>query len=287
MNLRINETAGPLSGLPKHWIKYLANRHGNGYVFDGAGEHSEIIPIEVFDPIKIKKYLNDENNLAVIGKIENEPIFMITKHTQYERKFRIFEVKVGTGTYDSRGQRIRASRRYKVEDSYTINEVVDIIDRLFQSKEIDFSKMVLQVITKDPVRKIKTQERSAIKQSPDDPLKQRTDSWNTSHPSNSQLNRAAKYADIKKPRLDARIEKEREKIKKQLNDVIDSTLDKLIDDAKKGSTYYVNKESLGKQLTNSLNINNIVVLAKAYSLFNYVNEHPTKISTELKRMNIK
>ena len=288
MNNLIFEAAGPFAKLPKHWIKYLASRYGKGqgYGQDMAGEHSIITPIKEFDPGKIKKALKDKNNLAIIGRVQGKPLFMIAQHYAQSTKFNIFETTPGEGHYESKGLIVRrGGRRYRihVHDSYNINEVVDIIDKLFQEKQLDFSGLTIEAISKDPVRGGLVQQR---RQSASivDPLYTEPSRWSSSLPSKSQLERGKKYAAIKRPKLDASVDVEKQKIKDQINNVIDGVLDNVIKDVKKGYTFSVDKKSFAEKMVYAIDLSGIQRLAKAYSALgsDYDRKSPAEMARELK-----
>ena len=288
----INEAAGALAGLPKHWIKYLAERWGKnaGYAGEMAGEHSTITPIKQFDPGKIKKALKDKENLAVIGRVDGEPLFMITPHHTQETKFSIFEVKPGEGRYDSKGvttYRGRRSRRIRTADSYNINEVVDILDQLFQAEGKDFKGMTIEAISKDPTRKAKAEQRQVYKNLPSDPLysEEPEYQWRERAPSKAQIERGKKYSALKRPKLDAQIETEKQKIKDQINNVIDGVLDGIIKDVKRGYTGSVDKSTFARKMVDVIDIAGIQRVARAYSALgsDYDRKSPTTMAKELKQ----
>lgn len=295
MQTQIFEAAGSLTGLPKHWIKYLAERRGKGtgYGRDLGGEHSVITPIENFDPVKIRKALKDENNLAIIGKINNEPLFMIAPHYDFQTKYHFFETTPKEGYYDSfsKGIRSQSSKRSfnrRQQDSFTLNEVIDLVDQMIQNKNDDFSDLTIEAISKDPERQEKIKQRVSsanIK----DPLHADSDSyWGIKYPNISQRQRAKKYAELKQPKLDARIETEKQKIKTQINSALDKIIDKVIDNVKRGYTFNVNKSAIATQLAKELNLSSLEQLTKAYSAIDtsYSSKHPEEIYKELKRTNI-
>lgn len=292
MNTEIFEAAGPLGGLPKHWIKYLANRWGknSGYSGDMAGEHSTVTPIKQFDPGKIRKALKDSNNLAVIGKVDGEPLFMITPHHTQTTKFSIFEVKPGEGYHHSKGvttYRGGRSRRSRTSDSYNINEVVDILDQLFQAEGKDFKGMTIEAISKDPTRKAKAEQRQVYKNLPSDPLysEEPEYQWRERNPSKAQIERGKKYGALKRPKLDAKVEAEKQKIKDQINDVIDGVLDGIIKDIKRGYASSFDKATFARKMADAINIAGIQNVARAYNALgsDYDRKQPIQMAKELKQ----
>lgn len=291
MNIQqLFEGVGVLAGLPKHWIKYLANRWGKGYNYGDklAGEHSAITPIKGgFDPGKIKKALKDPNNIGVIGRVEGKPLFMIVVHDSKTTKYRFFEVAKGEGYHDSKGVSSyggRRSRRSNVADSYNMNEVIDVADQLGQN--LDLAKLTIEAISKDPEREELVKKRREYKNLPDDPLYQATpDRWSSPSPTIAQRKRAKKYAEIKRPALDARIDSEVQKIKDQMGAALDKALETMIKNVKEGNTYSVNKSNLASAIAGAINTYGIENLAKAYSAVNikYSDKAPLDVSRELKR----
>jgi len=293
MNIqKINEGAGPLAGLPKHWIKFLTNKYDNKqYGKELAGEHSNFVKLkgEGLNPGWIKHALKDTNNLAVIGKVDNEPIFMIAKGDTTTTKYNIFEVTKGQGRYDSKGLSYsrgggRGRRRYITSDSYTMNEIIDIIDKMSQGKS--FENMEVYSISKDPERNKKVDTRLSQK-APIDPLYVKTPENRYSDPSPNvaQRERAKKYSSLKRPKIDAELDKEVDKIKDQVINVLDKAIEKFIQDVKNGYTFSVNKETLGRNITNAIDITGISKLAHAYSAIktDYSSNKPNEIAQELKK----
>lgn len=263
----INEGAGPLSGLPKHWIQYLTQRYGKGYGGnDMAGEKSIITPIKRFDGGYVKKALKDKNNIAVIGKTDGEPLFMIASHDNYQTKYRIFEVTKSEGTYNAKGTSFRKGGRrgrYVTRDAYTIGEIVDIIDKMFGDK--DASNLTVEAISIDPERAGKIKSRREEK-NPIDPLYQDAKpTYGDAAPNLAQKQRANKWADKKRPLLDAKMDAEVKKMKEKINSVLDTALDKAMIDVKKGRSYSINKETLGKAILAQVDLTPILNLSQAYS----------------------
>lgn len=293
MNIQqLFEGVGALAGLPKHWIKYLANRWGKGYNYGDklAGENSAIAPIKGgFDPGKIKKALKDPTNIGVIGRVDGEPLFMIAVHDSKTSKYRFFEVQKGEGYHDSKGVQTYRGRRSRsrssVADSYNMNEVIDIADKLGQN--LDLSRLTVDAITKDPKREELVKKRREYVNTPDDPLYRpptgRT--WGDPSATPAQKKVAKKYAELKRPKLDARIDTEVNKIKDQMGTVLDKALENMIKNVKQGNTYSVNKKTLAEDIARAIDTVGIERLAAAYSAIKteYSDKTPLQISKELKR----
>jgi len=278
MNKEINEAAGALGGLPKHWIKYLAERYGKGAGgVDMAGEKSIVTPIKRFDGGYVKKALKDENNIAVIGRYEGKPLFMIAKHDRTSSKFRIFEVTVGSGNYYAKGSTYYTGRRRRhshTADAYNMNEIIDVIDKMFTDND-DPSKLTVEAISKDPERASKIKTRREQK-SPTDPLDQGPKpSYGDPSPNAAQRKRSKDWANKKRPILDSKMDNEVKKMKDKINDVLDTSLEKVIADVKKGYSYGLSKEALGKAILAQVDLNPIIKLAQGYStLGNDYNSNP-------------
>jgi len=282
---QLNEAAGALAGLPKHWINFLVAKWGKGYSSgDLAGEHSISTPLKYFDPGKIKKALKDKTNLAVIGKIDEQPIFMIAPHSYYNTKYYIFEVTKGEGSNDAKGVRSHSGRRgrSKTSDAYTMNEVVDIIDKMLENQ--DFSGLKLEAISKDPEREKLVKQRQEYKRG-EDPLYTEKTKWNDPPPSIAQRKRSEAYASIKRPKLDARIDNEVNKMKSQISNVLDSALQEIIKKVKAGNTYDLDKQKLGQQIMAAVDVSGIQRLAAAYSAIDtrYSSDQPYKVAKKLKQ----
>jgi hypothetical protein len=171
-----------------------------------------------------------------------------------------------------------------------MNEVVDILDRIFQAQNLDYSGLTVEAISKDPIRKEKLEKRSKYPKDYDDPLYSYPpeSSWSRQSPSASQSARAKKYADLKRVKLDTNIEKEKQQLKTQLNNIIDNVIDKVIADVKAGRVYSVDKVGVAQKIASTLNLNNIQRLAKAYNTTEtkYSMKHAADIARELKKSNL-
>lgn len=279
------------SGLPKHWIKYLALRWGKGYTSsrpDMAGDNSTVVQLKVFDPGKIKKALNDINNVAIIGRVSGEPVFMIARNYYKPTKYSIFEVTPGNGQFGAKGSTNYTRRgRKSTNDAYSLNEMVYTLDQLFQDQGKSFSGLTLDIISIDQERFEKANKRRQYKNSGKDPLKPEIGAYST-HPSIAQKERSKKYAEIKRPELDKKIEKEVENIKNQMSIALDKALESLIKNVKEGNTYSVNRTNIAANIANAINTQGIERLAKAYSAINvkYSDKSPTEISRDLKRSGV-
>lgn len=77
-------------------------------------------------------------------------------------------------------------------------------------------------------------------------------------------------------------------MKTQLNNIIDSVIDKVIADVKAGRVYSVDKVGVAQKIASTLNLNNIQRLAKAYNATEtkYSMKHAADIARELKKSNL-
>jgi len=265
MNTQIFEAAGSLGGLPKHWIKYLAERWGKGYNDNMAGEKSIITPLKKFDGGNINKALKDKNNIGVIGRIDGKPLFLIVKHDEYQTKYRVFEVSKGEGRHDAHGQRYyRGGRRGRsvTSDAYTMGEVIDIVDMMYSKyPEAD---LTAESISVDPERGEKSKGRRERKSVTDPLYRANRNKWEDPYPNIAQTQRAKNWAEKKRPILDAKMEEEAKKMKDKINAVIDDALDKALANVKRGYSYDLNKDTLGKAILAQVDMNPLVKLADGY-----------------------
>jgi hypothetical protein len=273
------EAAGSLAGLPKHWIKYLTSEMG----YRLGGEKSEITKLKQFHPWQIRNALKDENNLAVIGRIDGEPLFMITRHYDYEIKYHFFETTPGEGYHDSKGERSYYGRRgQRVKDSYTMNQVIDIVDQMAQDKT--FENLTIESISKDPERKEKIEKRRQIKNI-EDPLKKLSDRWSKS-PSPRQEERAKKYVELKKPKIDKKLEEKKEKIKNQILNSFEEAFAKIEDDIKSGYTFKIDKKNIGNTLLSKIDISELYKIADAYGTITGYSRDPVEVSKKIKKLGL-
>jgi len=284
----INEAAGALAGLPKHWIKFLVARHGKEYGQDMAGEHSKTTRLKGgINPGWIKHALKDPNNMAVIGRKDGQPIFMIAKHENKTTRFRFFEVEKSEGNYDSKGSSYRTGGRrrghYVTSDSFTIAEVIDIIDKMMTDQA--FEDLYVESITKDPERDTRRKYRSELRGKKEDPLAASKNYYGEYSQNVATRERAKKYSAMKKPIIDAKVDAEVQKIKDQVASVLDGVLKKIVEDAKRGYTHSVTKSTLASNLANALDISGLSNIAAAYSAVktDYSSDKPHVMAKNLKK----
>jgi len=271
---KLFESSKALSGLPKHWIKYLANRYGTGAIADLAGKHSELIPLKKFEKGLVSKMVKDENNLAVIAKLDNAPIFMIAQHPEKSTKYLFFTTQEGKGYYDNfahtywgaGGRRGRGDRQTK-KDDFLFDEIYQFISDM--QKDMSFDDLQVYAITKDPHRKKIGQERHIAHLVNKDPLEvpaKNDVTWHAPPMSVSQKERTQKYADSKKEKIDKRLDMEIQKIKVQISIELDNALSKITEDIRKGYTWKLDKKSMGQELLNKVNLDSISKLAELYKV---------------------
>jgi hypothetical protein len=281
MNTRkLHEAAGPLAGLPKHWTEFLTSRWGKPIGQNMAGEHSQTIKLPKFDPKVIRKALKDENNLAVIGKKEGQPLFMISKHDQ-GNKYYFFEAEKSEGMRGAKGMGYYSGRRrrhYNYDDKYTLDEIISVVDAM--KGDTTFDDLEIFAITKDPKRNEIIKGRQAAK-SVQDPL-EKGPYYSDVNP--AQTERAKKYANIKRPKLDARIDSEGKRIKMQINNVVDEAIAKIIDNVKNGYTFSVSPSALASEIAKRIDFSRIQNLAQGYSAIRAdFNAKPAEMAQKLKR----
>lgn len=281
---KLFESSKALAGLPKHWIKYLANRYGSRGAADLAGKNSEIIPLKAFQKSEVSKTLKDENNLGIVGKIGKSPIFMIAKHPDKTTRYLFFKEKEGEGRYNSYGwTRRKGGRRsnFTYEDDFTFDEVYDIIKKM--QEDISFDDLNIYAITKDPYR-MSTSRKRYQERLKKDPLYSEPAGFQNNTPSEKQTEIAKKYANIKRQKLDKRLNFEIEKIKTQISDELDKAFEKIINDIKKGYTWNLDKKEIGQKILRDINIDTILKLANVYDALNvdYSGETPIGILNKLR-----
>ncbi len=154
----------------------------------------------------------------------------------------------------------------------------------------DFSNVTIETITRDPVRGQKIESRGKLKNIVDPLVPSGYQSYNNKpfiSPKQKEL--IKKYAATKRPKLDERVNKEIEVIKKRVAETIDSALAKTVDDVKKGYSFNVDKKSLGEKIVAQINLEPLRRLADAYSTLelNYNQEDtPGEIARKLKRLGL-
>lgn len=281
---RLNEDAGPLAGLPKHWIKYLTARYGKGYPGYGmAGENSKTEKLPRFEGKFIKKALKEPMNMAILGKKEGQPMFMISKHDEKSTKFYFFEVEKGKGRHDAKGYTYYGGGRRgrpHYADYYSIDEIMDIVDKMKGDKA--FADLEVFAISQDAKRAEKVKARSQEREV-QDPLYSNPNAYSP-NPTPAQIKRAKTYSSIKRPKLDARVESEVNKVKAQVSEAIDKALEKAIADMKKGYSWSVSNKAIADSVSKAINIAGLERLAKAYSAIQAdYSPNPTKMAKDLKQ----
>jgi hypothetical protein len=287
------EAVNPLHGLPKHWIKYLTERYGKqpGYYYgkELAGESSHVQELPKFDAPTIRNAFKDENVIAIIGRKEGEPLFMIVHHYEKITKYQIFEVTPGRGRYDSKMKgyyRGRSSR--DKDDDYTMPEIMEILNQMVADK--NFANVTVESITKDPVRGQKIEARGKLRSIVDPFAPESYDTYNKKpHASPKQKELIKKYAAAKHPKFDEKVNKEVEEIKKQVMQTIDAALVKTIQDVKKGYTFSIDKKTLGEQIVAKINLEPLRKLASAYSALQTswgTEDKPGDVASKLKQLGL-
>lgn len=273
------------TGLPNHWIKFLVDRYGSGYFTGAAGEHSKVTKLKQFHPWQIRNALKDSDNIAVIGRIDNEPVFMITKHEDYATKYRIFEVSKDRGSFGSKKDWNTSGRA----DSFTMNQIIGVIDEMLHNKT--FENLTIESISKDPERAEIASKRSEHKKE-QDPLEITKEKgyWGTvEHPSISQRERLKKYKELQELKLESKLKKQKAYIKSELNKHFDKAFDEIANNIRSGYTYNVDTRSLGQKLAKYIDVEELNKLAKAYSILDrsLYNKHIKDVIKVIKDLNLK
>lgn len=256
------EAINPLVGLPRHWIAFLTEKYGKNAYSNAelAGEKSSVEELKTTNMWEVKDALKDENILAVIGRIEAKPFFMIAKDPQKQIKYLLFETLPGKGRYDSQSSYIR----YAKSDSFTLNEILDIIKKL--KGDEDFSTMTLEKISRDPERKGKAEVRTTLRNIKDPYISSGTDYAKRPYTTPKQKEIIKKYAEKKFPNLNDKLSEEIEKLKKQAGHALEYTLASVIKDIKQGYSYSIDRKRIGESIASQLNTEGLQKLAKAYSV---------------------
>jgi len=279
------KAVNPLHRLPKHWIKYLAERYGKiiGYYKELAGENSDVKELPTFDVPTIRNALKDDNVIAIIGRKEGEPIFMLTRHYEKSSKYMIFEVEPGRGKYNS-----KKSKYYAKNDDFTIQEIMDIIEEMIADK--NFENITIETISIDTKRIQKAEYRTKLR-SIIDPYQPIGYEPYDKRPllTTKQRDLIKKYAEVKRPKLDKKLEEEIEKIKKKIIDNINQSLSSIENDIKKGYTYNITKRTIGDLISRNLDTTPLERLASAYGIFSLSyssKDKPGDIANKLKLLDL-
>lgn len=280
---KLNEAAGPLRGLPKHWITYLTARNGKTYGIDMAGEKSPVKELSELSVKGIKTALKDKEMLAIIGRKDGAPVFMIAPHGGMTTKFRIFETEPGRGNYDSKGSTYWSGRRSRrTEDYYTAEQILDIVKDML--KDASLSGISVEVIGKDKAREEVFKQRRATN-NVEDPLYTKPDQWGQAPVTAAKSKRAKKYTSLKKSKLDTKVDFEKQKLKTQIINALDEALDKAIMDMKNGYSWHMNADELSKDIMKNVNLRSIQALASQYSAVSgYGSDDPYAVYKKLKEV---
>lgn len=290
------EAVNPLQGLPKHWIKYLAERFGRAE-FSSAGkllggEGSKVKELAKFDTSNIKEALKDDNVLAVIGRMEADPLFMIAKHYKKSTRYLFFETKPGKGFYDTKStdDYVNYGRRkgYDYNDDYSLQEIFQVLEKI--KGDSDFSNITVESIAKDPKRSEKVDTRYKIKNIVDPYAVPGYKAYSDiPYATSKQKDIIKKYASIKRPKLDAKVDEEVKKIKERVASTIDAALVKTITNVKQGYSFSVDKRSLGEEILKQVNLSPLLKLADAYKALETTwseEDKPGDVARKLKQLGL-
>jgi hypothetical protein len=286
------EAINPLQGLPKHWIKFLTEKHGkqlgSTYGKDMAGENSHVEELRTTKIWEIKDVLKDDNILAVIGRLEAKPLFMAAKHDGSDRQYYMFEVTPSSGRHSSKSVRRYNTRsgRSPLVDHYSLKDVLSVIEEL--KGDTDFSGITFEKISKDPERGSKIEKR-LISNKPTDPYESPGTTGYSKSPLTTpkQKEIIKKYGELKRKKLDIKVDEEIEKIKNQVVAAIPGALATAISSVKRGYSYNISNVSIAKEIAQKINIDNLTTLAQAYRTLelNYSDTtKPSDVAANLKKL---
>jgi len=304
----LNEDLGTLQkfNLPQNLIQKIVGQHG--YLSKVGGRESTISIID--DPTNYKNLLNSlkDDFTVVIISVNGEAKYLFQRES--ERKFNMFEIEVARKEEEAKLKRKKESderekqrklereqrekeqnqnlseARRRVEyhepggiGSYSVKDIIEKIKKL----EGEGAEVLVEIIGGDPERSKKIEKRRQMRMG-EDPLYIETRYY--SAPSQSQQTRYKKYTTKKRLEIDKKIEAEKDKLRNQIIDNFDETIDSVIKSLRQGYSWYAKKDEIGKKLLDNVDLTSFKKLAAAYDAIEPGSQKgdSAKASRELKKL---
>ena len=293
----LNEDLGNLKqfkGLPEEWIVSLfGDKRNSGRE---VGRDSEIEKIIDFKNYKILlKALKQDDFKAALVTIKGIIEYMITSISP--NKFLVYSAKktdsrkkqvikeYGEIEYISilnerhGGRSRRPSYRSYEDGQYAEMSVPDIskfLEKIESEGSIEFF-----IIKKDLDRFKLSRERYQTKSISDPLYKEPDDYYNRA--SLSQNKRQRLYGEKKKAELDKEIDDVIDKLKEKVIENIDTALEKTLEDIRKGYTWNIDPDAIGKSILKGVSLSGLKRFGEAYKAI--VDLNPVESSKKLKQLN--
>lgn len=298
----LNEELGTLKKfqLPQYLIDKIIRGPG-GWTAERAGRESDVEEIE--NPGDYKNLLKTLKDPFNSGIISVDGIAKYFFYRESERKFKLYDIEEIRNHEEQKLQRKREreerekQRRLEIE---TQNE--NLNERRFHNYDpgdkgnystqglAEFIKNLegdvkVELIRSDEKREEKMKSRYEKRTSEIDPLEQPRSGY-TRDISKSQKERFKKYSAKKKIKVAKDLQEAKENLKKQIVDNLDKALEEIIDDVKRGYTFNISRDHMGKEIMSNVNLKEISELAELYSALKAeygASMDPVEVSKLMKR----
>lgn len=284
----LNEDLGnlqPFKDIPEEWKNRLLK---TGYM---GGRNSEVIELPANIDYKILlKHLKNENFLMCFIKIDGKTEYMIepvstNKFKLKQAKWEYSVKKKRKEEEDRRRDEVNEGyRRPRYHDPAEIGELsVPAIQKWLVGLKEQYDDVRFFVILNDIDRKNKVLNRSNLRGSNMDPLKKSP--WSSSEITGSQANRYSIYTEKKRAQLDKEFDKVLEKMKQQVIDNFDKSMEKVIEDMRKGYSWGVNTDSIGKAILKGVDLSEFKKFVEAYDAIEpNAQGNPIEASKKIKKL---
>lgn len=275
----LNENMGNLArfNLPRRIIQKIMNYGG----WDKPGQGSEVNVIEVpNDPKKFSKVLNQQGFAAGIISVDGEPKYFFRRES--ERKFELFDLdsirKYERDEYERKMERKREREERERKSQESQNENLNERRRGYYNYDpglkgsysgqglAEFIQglegdVTVELIGYDKPGAELRKSRSEIRQKEIDPLDPEA-GWGGA--SQSSEERYKKYATKKRLQIDKSVEDIKADVKEKILDNFDKVMDDIIDNLRRGYSWYGKPKELGEKLVQGVDLSKLEDLAAAY-----------------------
>jgi len=262
--------------LPKDLLKKIITDPG----YRAAGKDSVVDIVD--NPKDYQKLLKDLKNEFVAGIISADGIAKFFFVRSSERKFHVYNIELARSKEEEKRKRDEERKQRDLERQkqneglnegrsrrgyYGSYDPSDMGEYSTQSLS-DFIKKMEGEVTVELIRK--DLEREKIKQGrfelrkKEDPLDAGGDKTYSRTSSISQKKRYDKYSSKKRIEIDKKIDEVKEGLKDQINNNFDKAMDKLIEDLRKGYSWYADPKSIGEALLKGVDFSKLKNIAAAY-----------------------
>jgi len=298
----LNEDLGnlkPFADLPPEWKKELLDRYKKG----GQNSKVELVPWDLDYKAFLSK-LKDSNFEVAFVKKDGKTSFSIRRDPKASTKFRMERLE---GLYsETKKQREKEKREREEAIKKTVSGVGEsLLERrgysspdyalvgTFSTPELQNwmkeqktkypnSNYEFYIIYQDKERIEKAQKRQRGRWN-DDPM---SPSETRQEFTKAQRARYEMFAEKKRAELDKKFDKVLEDFKKQIIDNFDKAMEKVVDDMRRGYSWNVKTEEIGKQIMKGVDMTELLKFTEAYDVIEPDSYKPDAVeaSKKLKKL---